>query len=245
MCYNNGKRIIKYKRRCAIMQKTSRFYSTDNNKYNDKDLSYLKQTNVFIIYTLQMLIKGKGSTEILERAEAFYSKIKTKGFSAITKTKEMNNYIGKLRFLVLSLENNPKNAKIFMNSPLVKYLMEPIINGYTDEQEESAWDKFVELADSEDKIAQTSPLDACLTCYKKSDRTVPIGLDFTKILDTIVKVDANRQYYLDDKVDEGVAQELLKAAQLQLDLLKSNERFKNSFYIPENENQSEDSDEHN
>ncbi len=207
------------------MENKNKFYMADCGTLSDKKVEKFKQNNIFIINTLEYLMLSKGDVNKLD--SDYRDAIVNRTLPTVA---NVNNCHAKLRFLVLALKNK-ENRKLFMNSPMVKCLMKPLLAGYTKAEDKAeAWENYSNRADSTDEIAKKSPFRGGLYVYRQSDRTFPIGLDFSTILDTIVKSDENGRYYLSNEVDEETKAQLLQATQMQIDALKGSERFQKNFY---------------
>lgn len=214
----------------------NKFYIADCGTLSDKKVEKFKQNNIFIINTLEYLMLNNGDVSKLDKD--YRDTIVNRNLPTVA---NVNNCHAKLRFLVLALKNK-ENRKIFMESPIIKCLMQPLLAGYTTEEGKGdAWENYSNKANSTDEIANKSPFRGGLYVYRQSDRTFPIGLDFSKILDTIVKSDENGRYYISGEADEATKAELLQATQMQIDALKGSERFKNNFYhLDQIENEDDD-----
>lgn len=216
------------------MEKTNMYFTTDASKYSDQQVKDLKENNIFIIHTLSYLINLDGDSNKLH---SDYKNAIMK--RELPSTANINNCHAKLRFLIIALKNQ-ENREKFLKSGIVKYVMNPLLKGYT-QNEADGWDNYVNKQESTDiDVTKKSPYRAGLYCYRHSDRNFPIGLDFTKVIDTIVKVDENGRYYISDETDEKTKSELLGATQSQIDSIKGSQRFKNSFYNYDPEATNED-----
>lgn len=203
----------------------NRFFIDRNNGFDENRIIRLKHNNIFVLNTLEYLMLRDGDVNELDKD--YYDTIVNMNLPVAG---NMNNCHEKLRFLVLSLHNQD-NRTLFMESALITCVMRPLLAGYTrKEDRREAWVNYSNKANSTDEICKKSPFRGGLFVYRQSDKTFPIGLDFSAMLDIIVSDDGNGKYCLISDVCREIKEELLKATQMQIDLLKNSERFKNNFY---------------
>lgn len=212
------------------------FYCTDRKKYT-QDGKYsimdVKTTSNTILLLLNQLFHHNGHA----------TKIKKEILAAIKEkrafTVNANNCDEKMQFLVNALEN-ADNREIFMSSPLKSYLVSPFVEGYTsiDKQDEK-WANYKRSSTHEVELARYDIFTAA-TFIDRHDRNTVLGLDVPKILDLLVKKDANGKYYLTDKIDAETKALLLNATEEQLKKIRSIPRFKENYERKPLESESED-----
>lgn len=225
--------------------KTNRFYMpTDTNKYSKTQITSYKNGNNFVMTILELLVNTKGNiSQFKKEFKKQYLAI-TQG-TLETSVSNDKGSIDKLAQLVIALEKDPKNAETFLKSPLVTHFVLPLMNGSTelnaDGSYENGWEQYAKNFDSKEKVKGFSMLNKGLTCYTDSPEC-EIGIDLSKVLDTLVKTDASGNHYLDNESNVEVNEELTEIAQRQLDSMTGSSKFKRNFVVREDNENSNDTE---
>ncbi len=201
---------------------TNKFYCETTTRY-DKSISItdIKETNNMIFFVLNALSNKNGKITGLN--PKIVEAIKNK-----TAFVDINGCGEKMRFLINALEN-AENRDIFMHSPLHSCVIDKYSYGYmTKDQSHEFWENYKPLPECEILLAKQDPFVAATICEKENGRT-PIGLDFSVVIDTLIKKRPDGTFYLTDKIDKETKALLLEATAKQIKKIKSNERFKENF----------------
>lgn len=159
---------------------------------------------------------------------------------------DTNDLAGKLKFLVVALsdKSHPENIEKFKKSFLCQSVLKPLMRGDSIDDPANEWKNFKHTSNYDAKFKNKKAIDAAIIC-KRDDATAPLGIDFSKVIDSFVKTDKNGNYYLDDNyaIDDEIA--MTDAVNKELKSLKNNKRFKDSYANPnqsslEDENDIED-----
>lgn len=141
-----------------------------------------------------------------------------------------DNLALKLRFLVVSLREEI-NVRKFRYSFLALRAIEPMYYGTLDNPKDQ-WYYYKPTADCLPAFKDKSSFVAALLCQRNDDNA-PLGLNFSKLIDTLVQTDGNGNYYIDGTSDPMDYINMGKAVAAQLAAMKSHPKFKSSFYNPE------------
>lgn len=212
------------------MISSNKFYSTDNGNLDVDGLKIAKRTNSFYINVLQALMESNGDIAIFKKKYNGH-------YKAIINETINSEAIRSLRLLVIAMEKNPKNAETFLKSDMVRFFVKPLLNGTNKiDSTVNEWEKYLKNIESYETIKGATILSKVLTCYKESDKTCPIGLNFKNIFGTLVKTDANGKFtHLEPNLTQETKSQLFNAAQTQIDTFKNLPKFKNNFTYQEEE----------
>ena len=200
----------------------NKFYCETTTRY-DKNISItdIKKTNNMIFFVLDKLSNHNGNI----------SKLQPQVVVEITNKKLFVNINGcaeKMLFLINALKV-AKNRDIFMQSPIIPYVLQPYSEGYTNkDQSHEFWLNYKPLPECEIGLAKLDPFVAATVCERENGRT-PIGLDFALIIDLLVKKGPDGKFYLSDNIDKETRAQLLEATDRQIKKIKANERFQENF----------------
>lgn len=214
------------------------FYCDNTTKYReefpDLPLTSIKAINNTIFLTLYKLMNNRGSVECLSK-KLYSALIKETAFSA-----NINGCKEKMHFLIEALKN-PDNRDIFECSPLKAFLLMPYAEGYTRvEDKDKNWLNYKPGENCEVRLATLEPFVAATVCERENRKT-NIGLDFTVVLDCLIKKDPKTgKFYLTDEMSAETKSQLLDATERQLQVLRANPRFNENFNYIAPENESED-----
>ncbi len=136
-----------------------------------------------------------------------------------------NHMAEKIKFLVLALSdpNHKENIEIFKSSFFYNNVLKCLTMGFSVDSD-NKWINFKRTANFESSFVGKNSYDIALICQRE-DISSPLGLDFTKLIDTIIKTDENGNYYLDGSMSVEDEVEVAEAVELQLKAFQTNERF--------------------
>ena len=160
-------------------------------------------------------------------AGELYKKDTVTGFN----TKKLGE---KVKFLVLAFcdESHPENIQkiqqsYFMTDVLLHIFHGGFLNAETNSDER--WELYEKV---DPAVAKSSALNAALSYYV-NDPTIPVGLDFSTIIDTIVKEDRYGNFELVSQVNDlKVNEDIVMAVKAYIALLKSSKKFKANYRNP-------------
>jgi len=141
----------------------------------------------------------------------------------------------KIKFLVMAFcdESHPENIQKIQESSFMKDIMMILYHGGispegTDSDE--MWELY-EKADTVDgDLKNLSPLNGAVSCYV-NDNTMPVGLDFSTLIDGIVKEDEYGNYEIASEIDNlKTNEEMIVAMKTFVDMMKSSEKFKRNYH---------------
>lgn len=221
------------------MKEKNKFYIEDNAGLTGEKLIGMKQNNYYLYRALTNLYKTvkEGNPKIggvfrpaLLSGELQKSDAQT-GFNT-------NHLAEKLKFLVMSLQE-PANLATFKKSFLYLNVLKPMSCGSVNLEPDEQWFNFKHVKNFDDVFKNKSALDAALLC-QRDDKSVPLGLDFSKLIDTFVQTDKYGNYYLEDKASTEDEMAGYAAMKEYLQVMKKNPRFRKNY---ENEKENENDDE--
>ena len=209
------------------------YYINGNGGFKST-LPHIHKNNYYVIKALNHLAFSSRDGKYDEIGGAFRTPLlsgqlpksdKITGFNT-------NRLAEKLQFLVLQLSDrrHPENLVKFRNSFFYTSVLAPLFNGFVID-EDQAWENYQLNKNCEDALRGKNPIEGAFLC-KYENYSSPIGLDFSKLIDTIVKTDKNGRFFLDDNVSTEDQLKITNAIQLQLDEFKENARFASNFKNP-------------
>ncbi len=219
----------------------NKFFIDNNKDYTKEQLTKIKANNYFIIRALSVLhtsirdnnpIIGGPFRPVLIKGKPQYADSLT--------GMDTNDLAGKLKFLTLALndKDHPENIEIFKNSFLNKSVLKPLLLGnYYDSDNLNFWSDYKNVS-TNSKIKNLTVIDYSYY-LQKNDLNTPIGLDFSKIIDTLVKTDKNGNYYLENSYSIEDEVEITEAVNLQLHSFQDHPKLKDNFEHLENEDEYE------
>ncbi len=214
----------------------NKFFIDNNDDYSKEQLNKIKANNMYIVKALAQLRSSvrKNDSIIGGNMRPYLLKGKLQYSDSVTGI-DTNDFAGKLKFLTIALndKSHPENIEVFKNSLLNEVVTKSLVSGnYLDDSLEF-WDNFKNISTSKKK---TSIIDFVLET-QRNDLTAPIGLDFSKIIDTLVKTDENGNYYIENSYSMEDETEIAEAVQLQLHAFQDHPKFKENFALIENEDE--------
>ena len=208
------------------------YFIEDNGGLSQSQVSMMKKNNFYLYRALSHLYRTVNSNNSNTKIGGPYRTALISG--ELPKNDNVtgidtNNLAAKLKFLVLALSDNnhPEYKEAFKNSFLYSNILETLCYGYTTDSD-LAWKYYTQTDDVEDSFKNKSSYDAALVC-QRDDPKSPLGLDFSKLIDSFVKTDKNGNFYLENdyNVDEELA--MTDAVKTQLETLKNNSRFCDNY----------------
>ncbi len=209
------------------------YYRESNKGLSQTQISNIKKNNFYLYRALNHLVasieKGKeelgGNYRGLLLSGELPKNDKLTGVSS-------NRLAEKLKYLVIAIsdKNHPENLEKFKNSYFYKNVLLPINLGYTADVD-AGWNNFQKSNNVETAFKNKSAYDAALIC-QRDDLNAPIGFDFSKAIDSIVKTDKDGTFYLDSTtlIEDEVS--ISEAVNAQLDNLQGNKRFSENYNNP-------------
>ncbi len=227
--------------------KKNPYFIDGNGGLSKEQLANMKLNNFYLYKALNQILKSVRTNDAKIggplRASLLTGELKKS--DALTGV-DTNRLGEKLKFLVIELsdKNHPEKLEAFKKSYLYNTVIEPLSSGYILD-EDRKWSNYKHTSNYEQAFKNKNALDAALTCQRE-DEKAPLGLDFSKIIDSFVKTDEKGNFYLEDSytIEEEIA--MGEAVNEQLKTFKNNSRFKANYSNPKaasSENEFEDEDE--
>lgn len=209
----------------------NRFYIDSDVHLSTNQIKMIKSNNRFVINVLANLFNHKG-TKLLPPVvlQNIYAK-------KLIYTDKVTNYntnrLGeKLLYLVQQCETSENKDKVF-NS----YFAGIVLAFCAGEIEGGdGWKKYVLTSNCENVFKNDNALNIALAIYN-DDINVPIGLNLTALIDTIVQTDENGKFSIEDTTNFTDKENMTESLIMFLQSIKNSERFKKNLFIP---NQDED-----
>lgn len=153
---------------------------------------------------------------------------------------DTNKLAEKIKFLTMSIsdQKHPENLKKFKDSFFYSVFLKRLLTGKDFDNNLKNWPKFKNISTDEkykDKTAIAFSFDLV-----QEDLNLPLGLDFSKIIDTIVQTDKDGNYYLEDTCSAEDEIAISEALNYQLSLLQNHPKFKENFEYTEKEDEIDD-----
>lgn len=204
----------------------NRFYIGDNSKFSEKQIKMIKLNNRFVLNVLTSIFNNKGPKELSQTVlqTIFARKLI---YSDVTTNFNTNRLGEKLAYIVKQCENPVNKDKIF-NS----YLM-GIIYAFTvgNIEGNDGWAEFKHSDNCEPNFKNYNALNIAMTIYN-DDYSIPIGLNLSALIDTIVKIDKNDRFNIEDTTTLDDKDEMSSSLIMFLQSIKNTERFKKNLFIP-------------
>lgn len=204
----------------------NRYFSDSNGDLDNDQIEKEKKVNGFIMQSLEILIKYHGDVNKMKKEyPSFYRAIINESLSGPSAKK--------LTSLVIALKKHPEYRKRFMESPLIQSFMLPLMRGHCDlapdRQKQTDWDQYIMNLDSKATIQGAHIFDKARSCYRSSEPSVPIGINFAEILGTLVQGERAEATFKTQAPETKT--ELLETARYQINLMKKVPLFKDNFHI--------------
>ncbi|MBE7074328.1 MAG: hypothetical protein E7379_04500 [Clostridiales bacterium] len=134
-----------------------------------------------------------------------------------------NNLGAKINFLIQTLKNSEADRQKFVNSffyQAIEILRRGSLD-YTD-----GWDTYKISSKCPDLHKDKNPFTLAILSHSKTNE-LPIGLDFTKLIDSLIGTDKNGKYYIRTDFDKmsSNAREINLACEAYLKMIKTNPMF--------------------
>lgn len=193
---------------------------------------YIKNNNIIIYTLLSNIFVKKGE---LSQAKAILPEHIMQALSGELRYTDSdtgyntNDLGGKFKFLLLELDKNPKAREIFNNSYFTKSLKSLFI-GNAWKGSKTSWSKYKMKDDAKlpEYVAPTdSAIVGALNIYLYNGEE--IGIDMSKVIDTIIGVDKDGKYCLKPVDDLETINYLSSAVTEQTRILKTSPIF-NDLY---------------
>ncbi|MCI8555407.1 MAG: hypothetical protein HFI85_02410 [Clostridia bacterium] len=210
--------------------KKNPYFIDGNLGLNDKQVALAKQNNYYLFKALNQIYKTARDNDAkiggALRAALLGGELKNSDSATGVDT---NGLGGKLKFLTISL-SDPKKLEQFKNSFFYNNILKALAAGAILDDNKT-WPNYKHTSNYEQTFKNKSSVEAAIVCQRE-DLKAPLGLDYSKLIDSIVKTDENGNYYLEDSytVEEEIAMD--EAISTQIKSLKNNERFKRNYYNP-------------
>lgn len=205
--------------------KNNPYYIDNNYPITEHQKQLLKENNIYILTALSSIIKNKGETSSVR--PAYKKKILSGKLYNPDNVLGLNtNNLGeKLKALFIALDKE-ENKKKFCNS-YFNIAISTITSGNNIENYDADWLNYSQATTCAQELKGKTPLQAALACYKE-DPKMPVGLNMMTVIDTIIQKNKYGQYEIQD-ITAAQGDLLYKASCKQVEDLKSNKKFKESF----------------
>ena len=210
----------------------NKYYIDDKGSLTDEQVRMVKRNYIHVAKALNRLYFAALRNN-LDNLDNTYKPFLLSGnldFGDNETGLDTNDLAIKLRFLTISLSENPKNVEKFRNSLLYNGILTPLYAGDVGNPNKQ-WINYKNTMMDNRLINNNNPFIGALIC-NKLEPNAPIGLDYSKIIDSFVKVDEYGKYYLSDKNNIQDEVEMLEAVKQYLKDLKSNEIFRKNYKNP-------------
>lgn len=139
------------------------------------------------------------------------------------------NLGAKLCFLAKTLKNNADARVKFQNSFFFQ-LIEVFRRGTTDYSSREHWENYQYTSNCPERYRVKTPFAIAVLCHAR-DTSTPIGINFCTLIDSLIGIDRNGNYYIKTDFDKlgSQAQEMNSACKEHLRMLKSNPTFQSYF----------------
>ncbi len=144
-----------------------------------------------------------------------------------------HEFTDKLRFLAARLENDKVACVDFLNLSACGKGLSYLFSGYVYTESDKdfcdkycKWREYKQTENCEDRFKNRDPLTIALYLQKRED-ILPIGLDYAKMLDSVVTGE-NNNYEINIHTND--ARQIIAAVEQQIFDLKTNETFYKNFY---------------
>lgn len=195
---------------------------------SQEQITYLKGNNIFLFSILSNIFTGNGDPAMAKEklpqhmmqvltGELYYTDSET-GFNT-------NDLGGKFKYLLLELDKSPKAREIFTKSFFTKSLKKLFI-GNAWKESKTSWADYKLKSNSQLPAyvsAQDNTLVGALNIYANNGNEV--GIDMSKVIDTIIGKDKDGNYVIKPTVDLGTINQLTEAVAEQTKILKTSQKF--------------------
>ena len=216
--------------RCIMANK---YFIDSNENYQQRQVCMMKKNYYYVVRAFSAIIGSLNNTNSLVggdyRPALLAGKLpKTDDVSDVN----TNNLGEKLKFLTIALSDkrHPENVNTFKESAIYKIILTHLFSGCITDVDQQ-WDNFVLKNSQDSPFKDKNALTAALICQRDSTNS-PIGLDFSKLIDTLVQTDKNGNYFLSNDIDINDEIALTEAVKMYLTMLKSNKRFTENYQNP-------------
>lgn len=201
------------------------YYIKETNMSVEQEL-YMKENNIYFINIITCLIKYHG---IANNITSNYKKRILSGelYNSDKKTGINTNSLGeKIKAFIILLDKEDNRNKFF-NSYFYT-AMTRIATGNTNiDNYNEEWLNYTKTSFCDEELQQCSPLTAALVCYR-ADKTVPLGLNISRLMDNIVQKDQDGNYQIIDTTAEQ-GDLMYQAVCEQVIALKKISKFQHCF----------------
>ena len=209
----------------------NRFYIGSDVHLSTNEISMIKSNNRFVLNVLSNVCNNKGTNKLspIVLQSVFAKKLV---YSDIVTNYNTNRLGEKLLYLVKQCETSENKDKIF-NSYFAS-----IISAFCVGEVEGGdgWKKFEHTDNCESIFRNDNALNIAMKIYNE-DANIPIGLNISAIIDTIVQTDENGKFSIEDTTNFTDKENMSESLLMFLQSIKNTERFKKNLFIP---NQDED-----
>lgn len=209
----------------------NRFYIDSDVHLSTNQIKMIKSNNRFVINVLTNVCNNKGTKKLSSAVlqSVFAKKLI---YSDVVTNYNTNKLAEKLLYLVKQCETSENRDKIFDS-----YFMEIIYDFALGKVEgNDDWSKFKHSDNCEPIFKNDHVLNIAMTIYS-DDYNIPIGLNFSALIDTIVQTDENGKFSIEDTTNFTDKENMTESLIMFLQSIKNSERFKKNLFIP---NQDED-----
>lgn len=223
----------------------NQFYSSNNNHFNSiknqlptpERLRMVKLNNKFL-FTLFSAMRTSQSREEFMSSKIYQKYKNTFLTGSLYKNDNLTGFntknLGeKIKFLVMAFcdESHPENMKKIQNSTFLKDILPILYHGGIPNQNadsDERWELYRHTT-SNQKYKNLSPLNGAVSCYV-NDPSLPVGIDFSTLIDGIVKQDRYGNYEIREEiVDIKENENFVLAIKNFVDLIKSSEEFNANY----------------
>lgn len=206
------------------------YYIDNDSGLTKEQRIMIKENNYYLSFIFHTIILNEGKTDKLPPA---YRKKILQGqlYYPDNKTGVNSNNLGeKLKALFIALDK-PENRELFRKS-YVALALQTLITGKTIESEEN-WADYKSTPNCPSDLKNKKAIfQAAFACYRNDDHT-PVGINMSKLIDSIVIKDEKGKYVLKDTTAEQ-GDLMMQATAKQVNVMKNIPSFKDNFRCDEN-----------
>ncbi len=224
----------------------NKYFINDNKNLTKKQLARAKANNFYLFNAMAKLRSSvrKGQKRIGGplRSAMLGGKLQ---FDDEYTGLDSNDLGGKIKFLITSIgdDKHPENLKMFKESFFYTVFLKKIVTGQDFDNDLKNWPLYKNISTNEEVKTKSAFGFACMLV--KDDMSLPLGFDFSKVIDTIVQTDENGNYYLEDNCSSEDELAITEALNYQISILQNHPEFEKNFVYTEKENELYDFEDEN
>ncbi len=206
----------------------------DSDKLTERQLTFAKANSFYLFHAMAKLRSSvrKGDKIIggVLHSPMIGGKLQ---YDDIYTGLNTNDLGGKIKFLVeaLSDEKHPENLEMFKKSFFYTVFLKKIVTGAYYDNDLVNWPMYKNVSNDEN-IKKRSAFGFAMEVMK-DDMSLPLGVDFSKVIDIIVQTDKNGNYYLEENCSNEDKLAIAEAVNLFFSILQNHPRFGMHFINPE------------